>query len=219
MRIHLKIDTKKQPIPFHHQPLLVGCIHKWLGRNDEHGVLSLYTFSRLEGGKATENGLTFDNGTSFFFSAYNSELITGMVKGIMSDRTLFYGMEVSEIVLREDPDLSTRERFLLASPVLIKRRNDNNGTDHILFNDPCSGIRMEETLRTKMKKAGITDNTLEITFDTTYPRAETKVITYNGIQNKANWCPVIIKGKPETKLFAWNVGLGNSTGIGFGAIK
>jgi CRISPR/Cas system endoribonuclease Cas6 (RAMP superfamily) len=34
-----------------------------------------------------------------------------------------------------------------------------------------------------------------------------------------NWCPIIIKGKPETKLFAWNVGLGNSTGIGFGAIK
>jgi CRISPR/Cas system endoribonuclease Cas6 (RAMP superfamily) len=29
---------------------------------------------------------------------------------------------------------------------------------------------------------------------------------------------VIIEGKPETKLFAWDVGIGNSTGIGFGAI-
>jgi CRISPR-associated endoribonuclease Cas6 len=45
------------------------------------------------------------------------------------------------------------------------------------------------------------------------------MIIYKGIANKANWCPVIIKGRPETKLFAWNVGLGNSTGIGFGAIK
>ena len=42
---------------------------------------------------------------------------------------------------------------------------------------------------------------------------------YNGVENKASWCPVIVEGKPETKAFAWNVGLGNSTGIGLGAIK
>jgi CRISPR-associated endoribonuclease Cas6 len=78
---------------------------------------------------------------------------------------------------------------------------------------------MKETLQTKMNDAGITDDTFNIRFETTYPKAGTKMITYNGVQNKANWCPVIIEGKPETKLFAWNVGLGNSTGIGFGAIK
>jgi CRISPR/Cas system endoribonuclease Cas6 (RAMP superfamily) len=30
---------------------------------------------------------------------------------------------------------------------------------------------------------------------------------------------VIIKGTPEQLAFAWNVGLGNSTGIGFGALN
>jgi CRISPR-associated endoribonuclease Cas6 len=70
-----------------------------------------------------------------------------------------------------------------------------------------------------MGKAGISDETLRIRFEVNYPKAGTKKITYNGVQNRASWCPVIIEGKPETKLFAWNVGLGNSTGIGFGAIK
>jgi CRISPR-associated endoribonuclease Cas6 len=70
-----------------------------------------------------------------------------------------------------------------------------------------------------MQKAGIIDDSLQIYFEVDYPRAGTKKITYNGVQNRASWCPVVIKALPETKLFAWNVGMGNSTGIGFGAIK
>jgi hypothetical protein len=41
---------------------------------------------------------------------------------------------------------------------------------------------------------------------------------YRNISMRVNKCPVIIKGRPETKSFAWNVGIGNSTGIGLGAI-
>ena len=59
---------------------------------------------------------------------------------------------------------------------------------------------------------------LDISFDLTYAKKKIKFINYRGIRNKANLCPVYIKGKPETKAFAWNVGIGNSTGIGFGSI-
>lgn len=45
------------------------------------------------------------------------------------------------------------------------------------------------------------------------------LIDYRGVKNKASWCPIRIIGNAETKLFAWNAGIGNSTGIGFGAIK
>lgn len=41
---------------------------------------------------------------------------------------------------------------------------------------------------------------------------------YNGIGNRTSWCPVRIQGKPETKVFAWATGIGNSTGAGFGSI-
>ena len=70
-----------------------------------------------------------------------------------------------------------------------------------------------------MKIAGLIDDDIKLRFDTSYPKARTKLLTYNNVKNRASWCPVIIEGKPESKLFAWNVGLGNSTGIGFGAIK
>jgi CRISPR-associated endoribonuclease Cas6 len=218
MRIHLKIQAPNKIIPFDHQPLLTGTVHKWLGWNDEHGKVSLYSFSQLEGGKATPDGLRFERGTSFLFSSHNSDLIKKMVSGIQADPSLFYGLTVSEIIIQEDPDLTDRSLFFTASPVFIKRRVGDR-INHIQFDNPLASSYLKETLQTKMNEAGIEDESFEIRFETTYPRAGTKKITYNGIQNRANWCPVIVEGKPETKLFAWNVGLGNSTGIGFGAIK
>jgi len=218
MRIHLKIQTSNKIIPFDHQPLLTGTIHKWLGWNEEHGKVSLYSFSQLEGGKATPNGLRFERDTTFFFSSHYSELIKKMISGIQADPTLFYGMTVSEIIIQEEPDLSDRNLFFIGSPIFIKRKVGLK-VDHIFFDDPRANSCLKETLQTKMSEASIEDESFEIRFETTYPRTGTKKITYNGVQNRANWCPVIIEGKPETKLFAWNVGLGNSTGIGFGAIK
>lgn len=51
-----------------------------------------------------------------------------------------------------------------------------------------------------------------------YPKKKIKTIYYNGIGNRTSWCPVRIQGKPETKVFAWATGIGNSTGAGFGSI-
>ena len=218
MRIHFKIRTANKVISFDHQAQLTGTIHKWLGWNDEHGKVSLYSFSQLEGGKATPDGLHFNQGTAFFFSSHNTDLIKKLIRGIQADPTMFHGLTVSEVIIQEDPDFTHRELFYVASPIFIKRRVDNR-INHIRFDDPLAGAYLKETLQTKMKEAGISDETFRIRFEVDYPKAGTKKITYNGVQNRANWCPVVIEGKPETKLFAWNVGLGNSTGIGFGAIK
>mgnify|MGYP000895448865 CR=1 FL=1 len=218
MRIHLHITASKKVIPFDHQHLLTGAIHKWLKWNAEHGEISLYSFSQLTGGKAVLDGLKFERDTSFFFSSYDSILIKKMVSGIQSDPKMFYGLIVSEIIIQEDPDLSGRNLFNVASPIFIKRRFGEK-IEHIFYNDPRANTFLKETLTSKMKKSGIKDESLDIRFDNFYDTAGTKKITYKGVQNRANWCPVFIEGKPETKLFAWNVGLGNSTGIGFGAIK
>lgn len=218
MRIHLRIKAKEKYIPFDHQPLMVGSVHKWLDWNQEHGSISLYSFSQLGNGKATSKGIHFKDGTSFFFSSFDSQLIKKMVKGIQTDPLMFNDLEITDIIIEEEPDLSHRTRFLIASPVFIKRRMGDK-VEHILYDNPKSSDFLIETMQSKMKIAGIEDNTLKIRFDSNYPKASTKMITYNGIHNRTSWCPVIIESEPETKLFAWNVGLGNSTGIGFGAIK
>ncbi len=82
----------------------------------------------------------------------------------------------------------------------------------------CSDL-LTETLKRKLKIAGLPDDKINVSFQSDYSGAKTKIIYYNNIGNKVNICPVIIEGTPEQIAFAWNVGVGNSTSIGFGALK
>lgn len=218
MRAYLKIKATSEVLPYNHLPLLTGSIHKWLGWNKEHGNVSLYSFSQLEGGLATKEGLRFAEGATMFFSAHNPDLIKALINGVQSSPSMFYGLTVDEILLQDDPDLSNRTLFYNASPVFVKRKNGDR-VEHILYDDERAGAFLEETLKTKMGLVGLIDETLSIKFDRAYTKASSKLIDYNGVKNRCSWCSLNIEGKPETKLFAWNVGLGNSTGIGFGAIK
>jgi len=217
MRVHLIIQPHHEIIPFNHQHLLVGTVHRWLGWNEKHGRISLYSFSRLSGAKSSPKGLDFEKGSSFFFSSHEPALIKRLIIGINHDPFMFHGLHVHEVIIQEDPDIANREIFQVGSPIFIKRRHGDR-IDHILFNDSRASNSLSETLSSKMKTIGLSDDTIDIKFMTDHPNASTKKIDYKGIENRASWCPIIIKGKPETKLFAWNVGLGNSTGIGFGAI-
>nr|WP_321451042.1 CRISPR-associated endoribonuclease Cas6 [uncultured Carboxylicivirga sp.] len=218
MRVHFKLKSLNKTVPFNHQHLLTGAIHKWLGWNNQHGEISLYSFSRLEGGSKFRDGLSFSNGSSFFFSAHDPNLIKQLINGIQKDPTMFSGLTVAEIIIQQDPNLSTKEQFFAASPIFIKRRNGNS-VDHYDYKADKANQYLKETLQSKMKEAGLIDETMDISFDNKYLKAKTTTVHYKSVKNKANVCPVIINAKPETKLFAWNVGLGNSTGIGFGAIK
>jgi hypothetical protein len=66
MRIHIKTNRNQQTVPFDHQHLLTGTIHKWFGPNKIHDGISLYSFSRLQNAKKVKQGFVFEQGTSFF---------------------------------------------------------------------------------------------------------------------------------------------------------
>lgn len=217
MRIYLKTTPNTDPVIFDHLPMIVGTIHKWLGKNIEHGTMSLYSFSFLKGGKNEKNYLQFPQGTIWFISALDINMLKKIIDGIRKDPEIAFGLRVKEIIIKETPLFNNQEIFWIASPVFIKR-TINNEEKHYLFNDPVSTELLTETLKHKMEIAGLNDDTLKVSFDLSYKGAKTKLITYNEIKNKASWCPVIIKGKQESKGFAWDVGVGNSTGIGFGAL-
>lgn len=221
MRIHLKTTPNDSLVTFDYQQKLVGILHKWLGsNNEEHGILSLYSFSWLHHGKKIENGLTFSEGATWFISFYNESRIKQIVKNILDNPVMFFGMAVSDVIIEETPDLSNRNFFYLGSPIFIKSSDLKfQVTKQYTFNDEEANGLMVHTLHHKMELAGLPyDESLDIRFDLDYQNKKTKMLKYRGIYNRANLCPVIIEGKPETKAFAWNVGIGNSTGIGFGSI-
>lgn len=218
MRLHLRTTKTLELVPFNYQNILTGALHKWIGQNSVHDGLSLYSFSWLNGGQATKLGLRFDQGAHFFISTHDKQLLNQIIEGIRQEPEIAYGLLVNEIIIEEDPNFGEEHKFTAASPIFIKRRI-NDTEKHFEYQEAESADLLTETLQSKLKKAGLNDEGVSVQFDLEYNYPKVKVIYYNKIGNKANICPVIIKGSPEQILFAWNVGIGNSTGIGFGAIR
>jgi CRISPR-associated endoribonuclease Cas6 len=192
-----------------------------MGKNDLHGKIALHSFSWLSGGRRSKegDGLTFPAGARLFMSFHDEVYLHKIVKSMFSDRSMFCGMEVSTIEIEADPKLEGVVRFIPASPIFVRYYQGDDNKHYTFSDSGCSGI-MEETLRHKMQIAGLReDASLKITFNTESSSARTKLITYRGISNRVNLCPVLIEANPETLVFAWNVGIGASTGIGFGAVE
>jgi CRISPR-associated endoribonuclease Cas6 len=218
MRIHLTLSKNKELVDFNYQSKLVGCIHKWLGKNEIHGNQSLLSFSWLKNGKAKNNGLTFENGSRIFISAFDDGHLKKIINGIKSSPELFCGMTVQELFIENEPQFETIQKFKVDSPIFLKFR-EGDKTTFYYFDHPKSNALLTHNAKNKLTKAGLNSDGIELKFVSEYPDATIKGATYRGIFNKGSICPIVINGTPEQIRFMWNVGCGNSTGIGFGAIS
>src|SRR6188768_1928206 len=98
MRLYLKLKPSgNTPVSFNYQPKLTGAIHKWLGQNKWHDVISLYSFSWLNGGRKIGNNLFFENGATLEISAHDVDFLKGIIRGIQSDPEVAFGLAVTDI--------------------------------------------------------------------------------------------------------------------------
>lgn len=220
MRLHLITSPSRQLHTYNYQNRLTGAIHKWLGAdNTFHGKPALYSFSALNGGHSVENrGLRFPEGARWFVSAFEPEFVKRLILGINRDPTIMEDMTVREVVIQEDPVFGAARVFKVGSPVLVKQKLPEGRTHHCVFSETAADNLLTETLCFKLTQAGLPSTGIRVEFMRHYPGARAKVIHYGGIGNRANFCPVAISGSPEQLAFAWNVGIGHSTGIGFGSL-
>ena len=218
MRLHINLSPNTTTVPFNYQKGLVSTLHQWLGPNPWHDDLSLYSLSWLSDGNRVENGFEFPDGCQFFISTPMPELLERILSQNLLGRPLSWGMMVSGIQLQPTPDFGPKARFKAQSPILIKRMLPGE-TNHKYFfpNNPVANLFLTETLNKKLTKAGLPEKA-KVMFDPTYSNPKIRKITYNRIEIKAALCPVVVEGSPKAVAFAWEVGIGNSTGIGFGAV-
>lgn len=217
MRIHINFSPSKETVPFNYQPVLTGALHKWIGKNDVHDDVSLYSFSWLQKASASKHGLHFNDDGSFFVSSYDNNLLQKIISGIQADPVIGFGLIVRQVAFEKEPNLQNGT-FFCASPIFVKRWVGEREV-HYTYQDPEADQFLTDTLKTKLRKANLEDNDVRVSFDRNYSAPKTKVIYYNDIGSRVSICPVKITGTYEQLAFAWNVGIGNSTGIGFGALK
>lgn len=217
MRIYIKLSKNNQIVPYEHLSVLTGVLNKWISDEVIHDTLSLYSFSGLRKGVASQGGLDFPKGGEWFVGIYDSKLLYKVISRIKESSDIAYGMRVKEVVLCDYPVFGSENRFMLATPILVKRI-DGRKCIHYTYHDENTDDMMTDTLKRKMRSVGLDDASVSVKFDKDYAKPRVKLVSYKGIKNRVSLCPVIIKGTSDCLRFAWDVGIGNSTGIGFGAL-
>ncbi|MEJ7618363.1 MAG: CRISPR-associated endoribonuclease Cas6 [Pyrinomonadaceae bacterium] len=220
MRLHFTLSPNQQPVPFAYQNYLTGAFHKWLGPNQLHDALSLYSLSWLDGSLMRRGALEFSRGARWFISVHNESLVEIIVTGALADPEVCCGMRVTRIEQQATPDFGRRYTFQVGSPVLAKSKEIDGKVRHFIYSDPEADATLTAALRRKIDAAGLNapHNEATVSFDRSYRTPKTKLVTIKDIHSRASICPVIIEGTPEAVRFAWNVGVGHSTGSGFGCL-
>ena len=226
MRIQLQLSSNSSPVPFSYLQDLRAALHNWLGTNDIHNDLSLYSLGWLKGGEKIGRSLFFPQGATWNLGFYDSDLGWQLAKGIIKDKHLAYGMTVEKAIEVPTPRFESPMRFAVDGAVLVRDNRADGSRECVLWNDIRSEVLLTENLIQKMRKAGLAEEhqQVKVCFDRSYAKAREKVMTAKrveggkDIQHKGSVCPVIIEGTPEAIRFAWLVGVGDLTGSGFGAL-
>jgi CRISPR-associated endoribonuclease Cas6 len=220
MRLHFTLSPNQQPVPFAYQHFLTGAFHKWLGPNQHHDDISLYSLSWLDGSFMKNGALEFPHGARWFISLYDESLVEIIVNHALVDPEVCCGMRVIRIEQQATPHFGDRYTFKVGSPVLAKSNEIDGKVKHYTYADPEADATLTATLRHKLDRAGLSapHNQATVSFDKTYRNPKTKLVTIKDTRNRATICPVIVEGTPEAVAFAWDVGIGNGTGSGFGSL-
>lgn len=222
MRIQLVLSPNTEPLPFDHLHLLTGAIHKWLGENAVHDGISLYSFGWLRNGKASKSGLEFPRGASWNISFFDEELAKQLLKGILNDPAVAYGLKVLEVQEVAPIHFNKQHIFYTdGSAVLARQKRADNTREYLLWDSLAANEVLTNLLRRKLNQAGFTGEHLnvKVAFDRAYAKPRTRKIAIKKVEHKGSECPVIVEGTPEAIHFAWLVGIGDLTGSGFGALR
>ena len=220
MRLHLRLSPNTAPVPFDHLHQLTGALHKWLGENVVHDGLSLYSFGWLSGGRVADGAVQFPRGSGWTLSFYDQDPGKRLLRGVLADPAVAFGMKVEEAQVAPEPEFVTSEhRFLTESPVLTRRTRDDGGRDHLTFRDDEADRTLTRTFHTKLRAAGVNTDGAAVAFDRGFRGAKTKLCRFRGNAYRANACPVVATGTPDQLRLLWLAGAGEMTGSGFGALR
>ena len=221
MRLQLYLEASER-VPFDYLPTLKSAFHRWAGHDETlHEGLSLYSYAWLRGGRAGRGGIHFPEGANWFISAPDEDLIHELVSGVVRAPELGLGLRVADVRMQRVPEFAAGEKpFRVAGPVFIKHETARDKpADHLLPGHPLADELLTATLRHKLRQVGLDEAGAAVRFDPAFvATAKTKLFRYQQVQCRGSICPVLVSGTGEQIQFAWEVGVGHSTGIGCGAL-
>lgn len=200
---------------------------------DYHNNFSVHNTSGIIGGRFDEltNRIIFKNGLAEVkISSLDKVFMEALMLGIQKNpfiETENFKFNIIDIRSENFKASSREHKFFTTSPVFLQSLFAVDGKRiHYTFKDDIelTSSLLTKTLKARIEKLNLAIDTtdLKVSFDNSYLGAKVKRISYksgdNTIYLNCNNCPVIIKGSTAAIEAAYYLGIGHSTGAGFGCI-
>lgn len=222
MRFKINFTKNTELVSVNNQSLVNSYIHTCLGRNNPyHDAKNDYSVSTLQGGRLNEDKLTIslNNGGFIVVTSLNVEFLNKLLIGLIGNPKFFAGMTFCGADYIEENFFDGWNHFATLSPFLIKAYVDKKSYGFLTLNDADFEVKVKEYL---IKKLTAIDSSLDLkNFDVKIPEHtnhKVKSIMIHNVVNKANQCQISIHTNKKVAKLLYSIGLGQSTGSGFGTI-
>lgn len=225
MRIKIKLSGTKKPITINNQHIVNGFLHKLIGKNNKyHDGHSDYCLSSLRGGKLIGDGkISFIDGGYIIISTSDNELLSKIMIGLLEHKNFYSDINVCGFeYLPEEHYFNGWNHFRTLTPILLKHENafytinDDNFVE-ILTN------KTKHKLSCYNPKLSLDDFKIKIKNHPAHkvdPVIIKKKIDGKNvhIRNDASQCHLSIYCSKNVAKALHDIGIGKSTGSGFGMI-
>ncbi len=223
MRIKINIKPTRTELPINGRSIVNSFIHRCIGRNNKyHNSKSNYSVSSLQGGTWIKdtNRISLLSGGYIIVSSLDKEFLDKVVEGALNEN--FHGdISVSGFEIIEEKLYDGWNHFATLSPFIIKNYigNDRKKYEFITLDRDDFVARVKSHLRNKISKILPDEDLskLEVIINNS-PSHKIKKILVKNVINKANQCQVSIFCSRRVAEIIYNIGLGQSTGCGFGTV-
>lgn len=219
MRLKIKLSSSNYNIPINNQYIVNNFFHRLLGKNNKyHDTYSNYCVSNLIGGKLIDDNKThvsFNDGGYIVISSYDIELMSQILIGLAEHNKFYKDIKVNGFeYLPPEKFYNGWNYFRTLTPILLKIKgqfitiDDDNFVDELIAQTKRKLLKINSNL--DLSKFNIIINK--------HPSHKIKKVLVRNVINKASQIHLNIFCDKKVADILYNVGVGNSTGSGFGMI-
>ena len=218
MRITLNFEPTLVPFSEPTQNYVNGMVHTIIGKdNPYHDKFSNYSVSFLRGGILTSEGLIYPNGGKVFISSPDETFIETILINLIHSKNI--KLRDMSLTSYDVCDININARYDIIetlSPILLKHKGKR-----LTFKDESFLTILTEQCIAKLTKNGLSKSDLKgFTIKPFhFENAKIQVPKVKNVVNPSSQVMLVIEGTAKARKMIYEMGFGNSTGCGFGAVK
>ena len=219
--------SSREIVPFTYMDDMMKFLHvDVLGENNEfHDTISLYSVSPLFGSKKVNNGFIFNKGAIWIIRTPDKNIFKHFYKKLKYaiGNNLKIGLILQSVDFNIDNFVNNKEKIIFkTSPVFLgDNKNKLSKKEHITFKHGIETTtkKIKETFLGKINKLGynINEENFNVEFNMNNKNMKTKSISFGNHYNVCTNNPeIIVTGNSDVIGLFYSLGIGKSTGCGFG---